>query len=460
MFMVRPSHRPENRTGTSPSVRGRPSRTASLAVLALALAACSGGDGSSQAKHGTVVVTATSIAGTPISGVSAEIFDGTLRTEITDANGEARFADIRARDALVGLRAPGYYAPASKEIVVPADAVVNVPFNVVHKTEATLVLLGTHPVYRADGNKLAVDLDAALLDANGAPWETLTSADFEVGLDCGDGCYTWDVDGNTQSFEFSATVIDAALVPAPITPRPTIAAAVLLEPSAEMGAWDPDALRLKALANYFDSITAPDTVALGSYQGLPGTPALTTYGEFVADTGDLRTTLATLAGQELGTNALDAALADMISFTEASTAAGSPDLLRAIVTVRGGDYSYRDHDCGDVSCVQVRSAAEDAAIANGIAIVAIGPSTFYYPDSPNISRTGGAVARVDDPAQFPVVFRALNSIVGHHLAYTRVRIVLDTGAPDVWIPGRVVPIFLSIHLAADNTVPWYLEIPI
>ncbi len=438
----------------------RTTQTSFMAVLALALAACSGGDGSSQAKYGTVVVTATSIAATPISGVTVEIFDGRLRTESTDANGEARFTDIRARDALVGLRAPGDYVPASKEIVVPADAVVNVPFTVVHKTDATLVLLGAHPVYPADGNKLTVDLDVALLDANGAPWETLTSADFGVRLDCGDGCYTYNVDGYQQFFDFSGNVIDAAFVPAPITPRPVIAAAVLLEQSAQMGAWDPGALRLQALGNYFDSITAPDTVALGSYQGVPGTPALTTYGEFTSDTGDLRTTLAALAGQESGTNPLDAALADMIAFTAANATAGSPDLLRAIVTVRGGDYSYRDHDCGDLSCVQVRSAAEDAAIANGIAIIAIGPSTFYYPDSPNISRTGGAVVRVDDPAQFPVVFRALNSIVGHHLAYTRVRVVLDTGAPDMWIPGRVVPIFLSIHLAADNTVPWYLEIPI
>jgi hypothetical protein len=442
----------------------RSTRTACIAALALVLSACSGGSsgvGVNKSYSGTVIVRATSISGTPIVGATVSLTDyAQTQTVGTDANGNARFDDVIRGDASVFLSAPGYYTRDTEQFVVSADSVKNLPLTLVHRTEATPVLLAAHPVYPADGNKLSVDLDVALLDSNGAPWETLTTSDFRASPVCDWGCYFWDVDGSDLGFVYNAGVVDAAFVPAPITPRRAIAAGVLVDQGAEMRVWDPDALRLQAVGSYFDSIAAPDTVALGSFQGVPGTPALTTYGEFTSDAGGLHTAVAALAGQESGTNPLYTALADMISFTAANTAPGPVNLQRAIVVVTGDDYSHRDGGCDDVTCTQVRSAAEKAALANGIAIVAVGPSTFNYPYLPSVSRTGGAVALVNDPVQFPVVFSALNSILGHSTAYTRVRVVLDSGEPDAWIPGRVVPIFLYIRLAPGTSIGWYLELPI
>jgi hypothetical protein len=447
-------------------------RKAFVAALTLVLAACSGGGGSSsQAKHGTVVIRTTSIAGTPIRGVTVSLGDSrSILTRDTDENGEARFEQVFGSYANVffpGGGPAGYYQPDYQEIVVRANSVMDVPVTLVQRTEATPVLLAAHPVYPANGSTLTIDLDVALLDANGAPWETLTTSNFETragipdpGLTGGFGGI-YDSDGSSLYIQWTASVIDAAFVAAPVTPRSAIAAAVLLDQSAGMGTWDLGGLRLQAVGSYFDSIAAPDTVALGSYQGVPGSPTLTTYGEFTSDAGGLRTALAALAGQESGTNSLDVALADMIAFTAANAAAGSDGLQRAIVTVRGGWYSSpKDYSCGDLSCTQVLSAAAETALANGIAVVEIDPSDLVFTEGLSVKRTDGAVAIVDVPAQLPMVFRAMNSIIGHSLAHTRVRIALDTRDPDTWKPGRSVPIQLKIRLGAASSIICYLDVPI
>jgi hypothetical protein len=110
-------------------------RTGCLLTLALALAACSGGSGSGAAgvaqspasnpqtptarppgttptvpkDKGSVIVRATTTAGTPISGVGVALnggFDG--RSVTTDGNGEALFKDVPTGDASTNLGGSGY----------------------------------------------------------------------------------------------------------------------------------------------------------------------------------------------------------------------------------------------------------------------------------------------------------------------------------------------------------------
>jgi hypothetical protein len=464
------------RTATSPSAFNQRGRTASLAVLALALAACNGGapNGSnvdqgpppapnpSPQPTGTVVVQAITTSGAPISGVDVSICSVTCPRAVTDANGEARFEDISAdRSAGISLSSPGYYR-AYRQLVVAADSATTLPVTLVHVAEATPVLLAAHPTYSSDGRTLALDIDVTVLDASGAPWQTLSASDFKGGGSC-DGWYAcWiDIDGNSTPYRFDATVVDASFTPVPNTSRPAMAAAVLLDQSARMASFDPDALRLQAVGTFFDSIISPDTVALGSYRSLPGTPILTTYGGFTSDATVLDAALIALAGQESGTNPFDVGIADMIAFAADNAAAGGSDQRRSIIAVMADSQNpdgWGYVDCGDLDCSQVRSAAVENARAAGISVFAMGPDNF--PASLVALQTGGAIARVQDPTQFPVVFRALNSIIGHNIAFNRLRIEMNANQPGVFAPGRTVVFELAVRVAVGSDIYWELTVPI
>lgn len=464
------------RTATSPSACNRRARTASLAVLALALAACSGGapNGSnvdlqpppapnpSPQSTGTVVVQAITTSGAPISGVDVSICSVTCTRAVSDANGEAQFEDISAdRSAGISMSSRGYYW-AHRQIVVAADSVTTLPMTLVHATEATPVLLAAHPTYSSDGRTLALDVDLTVLDASGAPWQTLTASDFKGGGSC-DGWYgCWiDIDGKSAPYRFDATVVDASFTAVPITPRPAIAAAVLLDQSAEMASFDPDALRLKAVGNFFDSIASPDTATLGSYQGIAGTPTVTTYGGFTSDATVFDAALTALSGRESGTNPFDVGIAGMIAFAADNAAAGGSDQRRSIIAVMADSQNpdgWGYVDCGDLDCLQVRSAAVENARAAGISVFAMGPDNF--PASLVAMQTGGAIARVQDPTQYPAVFRALNSMIGHELAFTRVRLNMNADQPGVFAPGRTVVFELAIRVAAGSNIYWELTVPI
>jgi hypothetical protein len=451
---------------TSSFARNRWLRTAPLVVLALAMAACSGASRptstpkSEEQRTGTVVVRAITTSGVAIGGVDVSLCGVVCRSTDTDATGEARFADFPVgNDVGTGLSSPGFYS-AYESFSVAADSVTTMPVTLVQVGEATPVLLAAHPTYSSDGRTLTLDIDVAVLDVNSAPWQTLSASDFKASGSC-DGWYgcSIDIDGTPTPYRFDATVIDASFTPAPNTPRPVIAAAVLLDQSAQMASFDPDSRRLQAVGNFFDSITSPDTAALGSYQCLPGTPNLTTYGAFTSDATVFAVPLTALAGQESGTNPLDVAISEMIAFVAVN--AGAIDLRRSVIAVTADSQSADDPDsadCGELGCSQFLPMIVDNARAAGVSVVAMGPENRST--SLIALQTGGAVVRAQDPMQFPVIFSAVNSIIAHDLAFNRVRMFLNADQPGVFSPGSKVAFGLEIRVAAGSYINWDLTVPL
>ena len=437
-------------------------RTGPLLALTLALAACSGGSGSGAAgvaqsaapnpqtptagppaatptvprDTGSVIVTATTTAGTPISGVSVALnggFDG--RSKTTDVNGEALFNDVPTGEASTNLGGSGYHWAGLGGLVVTKDSVTKATVTLEHVTEATPVVLATHPVASSDGKTLTVDVDIAVLDENGVARETLTAADFGLKGVCDWGWCVVDTDGSDTNRSYDAHVVDAALNPMPTPVLRTMATGILLDQSADMATFDPSGIRLRAVNSFLESVTAPDTVAIGSFQRIAATPILTTYGGFTSDAASLRTAVSSLAGKERGTSPLHAALAEMIAFTAANTPAGSSKLRRSVIAVTN---SWQPDECPDFrACQQAKLAIAEAARASDISVIAIGQASDG-PAAEIAARTKGAFANVQDPAQLPVVFHALGSIVSRNVAYNRVRIELTADQPGTFLPGRAV----------------------
>jgi hypothetical protein len=234
-----------------------------------------------------------------------------------------------------------------------------------------------------------------------------------------------------------------------------MAAGILLEQSTDIARFDPSGIRLRAVSSFPESVTPPDTVALGSFQGIAATPTLTTYGGFTSDAASLRTAVSSLAGNARGTSPLHAALAQMIAFAAANTPAGSPTLQRSVIAVTD---SWPSAECFDFkACQRAKFAVTEAANASGISVIAIGSDG---PAAEIAARTNGAFAYVQDPAQLPVVFHALRSIVSRNLACNRVRIELDAGQPGTFLPGRTVGGYLEVLIGPNTHLMSWLAFPI
>jgi hypothetical protein len=473
-----------NRSPDAAQITGRPFRTAFLAAIVLATAACGGGgDGAGSLAgpaggatpqpptsapptspptppaavgKGSVIVRVTTSSGSPIDGIDVGLnFDG--RTKTTDATGEARFNDVPAGDTSAQTGGRGYHW-AGRRFAVTGGSLTEVTVTLEHVTEATPVLLATHPVASDDGGTLTVDFDIAVLDERGVARETLTASDFVLYGSCSwDGCI-FEADGTNTNLWYDARVSDATFSPLPMSPRPAIAAAVLLDQSADMASFDPIGLRFEAVTSFFESVTPPDAVTLGTYQGVPSTAVLTTYGDFTSDTEGLRTAVNALAGQERGTNPLYTAITDMIAYTATHAPSGSNERQRSVVAV-STEPTVGDDACTHLeSCRRAMLAAAEAGRAAGVALVSIGRG--YAPPACEIAkRTGGACALVEDPAQLPVVFRALDGILGRSLAFSRVRLVLEA-QPGAFVPGRTVGGYLEVRIGPHTTLMWWVSIPI
>lgn len=435
--MLAPNRQFNAQAANAPARVAHQPRIAFLVIVALTLAACGGGDSESP-ELGAVRLKVTTAAGAPIGGAHVNNLSAT--PPVTDLNGEVTIKNLLPGEQRADVTKPGYFM-ATRSFEITSGAVKDVTIALERVTVATPVVLATHSVASNDGKTLTVDVDLALLDENGTSWETLTPSAFEVigGGICDNG--TCGIDSQGREFHYTARVDRSTFSFTPARSRPAIAAAVLLEQSAAMTSFDPTGQRLKAVNSFFESITSPDVVALGSYQRVAGRPVLQTYGGFTSDAKVFRTVIDAMSGQEQGSNPRGRAVADMIAFMDANPPAGPDDLQRAVVLVTQGQPK-------DSTDNELPSLA-----ASRVSVVAIS-ARLLYPDPGEYTKIGDAFVLAQDPEQLPVVFRALGSIVGRSLAHNRVRIVLDTTLSGAFAPGSRAMPMMSVRVSAQTVIGW------
>jgi len=449
-----------------------------LAAAAMTLVACGGG-GSEQSgagvappttgspptappsqqpvSKGSVVIRAITTAGLPVGGVTVSLnggFDG--RSVTTDANGEASFQDVPAGDASTNLGGSGYYV-VSRRLTVTEGSQTRVTVTLMRTTEAVPVLLATYPAKpSADGSRLTVEADVAILTSDGSSRADLVAADFGLEGSCGWYQCVLEADGRDTYAGYAARATVASLNTVSVPPGASSAVGVLIEQSGKMGTFDPQGLRLQAVRDYFDRVLPPNLVTLASQRDTGATPFLTTYGGFTSDGSQFRSAIDGLRGQEAGDSRTLGAIAEMADFMKANIAGmtGSP---RLAMVVMGTDAAIHG-DCPDqTTCQRSLQAALDAVRTAGITVIAAGLSGA----AKVAASTGGPSAWIQDPGQWPVLFRALDPLALGGLPYYRVRLELEAGTQGVFIKGRSVMGELTVRVGTDTRLfLWYLSIPI
>lgn len=452
-------------------------RALALAAAAVALVACSGGSGQSGAGgtpqpagtpstqppstapsgKGSVVVQVVTPAGLPISGVGVALnggFDG--RSVTTDANGEALFDDVPAGDASTNLGGAGYHL-AVRRLSVSAGSQTRVAVTLLRASDAVPVLLATYPAKpSADGSRLTVEADIAILNSDGSSRANLVAGDF--GLEGGCGWYGCVIEagGRDTGLAYRAQATVASFNTVAVPPGTSSGVGVLIEQSSKMGTFDPQGLRLQAVRDYFDRVLPPNSVTLASQRDTGATPFLTTYGGFTSDGIQFRSAIDGLRGQEAGDSRTLGAIAEMAAFMK-SNIAGVAGSQRQAMVVMGTDAAAPG-DCPDqATCEQSLQAALDAVKAADITVISAG----FSGASEVAARTGGPMAWIQDPGQWPVLFRALDALAVGGLPHYRVQLELDAGGPGVFIKGRSVRGELTVRVGTDTQLfLWYLWIPI
>lgn len=456
-------------------------RTLWLATAAAMLVACGGGGSGDSgtgalppptgspstpppstpppASKGSVVVRAITSAGVPVRGMSVALNGGfDARSVETDANGEALFEDVPVGDASTNLGGAGYHS-AYRRLAVTDGSQTRATVTLQRMTEAVPVLLAAYPARpSADGRSLTVEVDVAVLTADGSSRADLVAGDF--GLEGGCGWYPCivEADGRDTGLAYRAQATVAPFNTVAVPPGTSSAVGVLIEQSATMGTFDPQGQRLQAVRDYFDRVLPPIVVTLASQRDTGTTPVLTTYGGFTSDGSRFRSAIDGLRGQEAGDSRTLGAIAEMADFMKSSIAgvAGSP--RQAMVVI--GTNAAVPGDCPDqTTCQRSLQAALDAVKAADIKVIAAG--NIYSGAAEVAAGTGGSSVAIQDPGQWPVVFRALDALAVGGLPHYRVKLELDAGAPGVFVEGRRVLGALTIRIGTDTQLLlWELSIPV
>lgn len=445
-------------------------RALCLAVAAATLVACGGGSSGDSgtgalppstgspsnpppsnpppASKGKVVVRAITTTGMPVRGMSVGLNGvGQGRSATTDANGEASFKDVPAGDGSAHLGGSGYHY-ASRGFTVADGSETRLTVSLQGVTEAVPVLLATYPAKpSADGQTLTVEVDLAVLAADGSSRADLVAGDFGLEGSCGwYGC-VFEADGRDTNAGYWARATAASFNTVAAPPGASSAVGVLIEQSATMGTFDPQGLRLQAARDYFDRVLPPSLVTLASQRDTGTASILTTYGGFTSDGSRFRSALDGLRGQEAGDSRTLEAIAEMAGFMKAGIAGATGSPRQAMVVMTSWEPGCPDPSTPG-TCESSTQSAVEAAQAAGITVIAAG---HIYTAVPAVaSGTGGPSVAIADPGQWPVLFRALDPLVLGGLSHYRVRLELDAGKPGVFIKGRRVRGELWMRVGTDT----------
>jgi hypothetical protein len=330
---------------------------------------------------------------------------------------------------------------------------------------ATPVLLGARGKPFADGSRLQVEVDVAVLDERGEVIETLTGSDFAlVGEPCGWGrpcVYTPAGDLLPGEIYYDhpgpATLLERVIAGDGVTASST---ALLLEESEAMASRDPQGVRYAAVDSLLRATFAPDLVALGSYRAAADRPLLTVHGDFTSDGSSLRPVLDALRGHASGPNPVLSAVAAMLDFANTRAPATTNDARINLVAFIG-DGRIADSE-GDWPSYGGRlGTLAEAALANDVRLLVIGRGNASINGNGLTALamlTGGLHVAASHPVQLVAITPRLPDLLARRVGFQRLLFELQSSGPGVFTAGNVADVSMSIKVDAGLTS--YIDLPI
>ena len=435
-----------------------------IGCLACLLAACGsgGGDGSSgeapqvAAAKGTVTVRVLDESGQPAPQAWARVEDSrgaNWQSSVTDA-GDVVVRDIIAGPARVIAGADGLYDSAPVTVQVAADRDSRLDLKLQRRNAATTALLGARAVGRsADGTRLVLEADIAVIDAAGQPVLGLTAADFSMpqwycGFDAGWWCIRgpngtdagrWQpTTGQPDSFE---------LVAAP--PSHDFAAGLLIDQGERIAESRVDPARVQGLAEFLESLVGANSIALAEYSTKPGEPTLRSHGGFVSDGRALLPGISGLDQRVGGSSPTVQASTLMLDFMRSQAPVQPP----ALVVIGAGSEFDETATSSDVDAM-IRSAATP------ITTIGFGDLYAAVTAAQVAQGTGGASVNVTFPAQYLTALRGLEQLLSGGMPFYRMRFTVEVSPAGIAAPGSTLYTSVSVAVTARDVLRVMIVLPL
>jgi hypothetical protein len=406
-------------------------------------------------------VRVTDVEGNAIEGANVTITGGGAQYQATtDANGIAVFTSVPAGEQTFMISAPGFDTQMFSSGIGPGTY-----FGLSLEAEGewaigTPIVLRTRLLDRAvDGSTMAFSVDLAVIDERSEAIQTLTSADFSIGLfDCGWGgerdCAS-DADGNhTGNWGFGQSPRSFFGLQPPAVHRPYLVDVLAVR--SDRSDWRTNRPYWETLApalkSFVSEVGGSDSVSLSrvGYEG--GVVTHTVLGPFTSDGTiyfDVIDQLAQPAGHDWPPvqQSLTAAILRAADARDQASVGTEPGVL-----ILGQPFM---------------SLAEINAVATLAQQAGVSVSTVEYWTTQGARelamRTGGFVAEAADTRQFPTVFSAMDRLLAGAMPFYRMEFEL-TGEPETFVAGGNAQVQLhinvptsfpsrGIHAVADVAIP-------
>lgn len=429
-----------------------------ITVAALCAFGIAGCNGTSSSAHGTssshfvatgtptppvtsvdLDIIAMDVNRLPIANAEITVAVGNVqRKATTSANGSASFANLPPGEATFSTSAPGFetqtftywlsFAHESLELALSANGAWAI---------GRAIVLGSRMIELAsDGSAMTFSIDVAVIGEHSEALETLTSDDFSIfSIDCGWGgprdCAS-DSEGNVTAgdgnFSPDGPAQSFGLQP-PLARHPYLVG-VLAERSTAVSDWDE---RAPALKTFFTALGGNDSASLASVKTNNGITTLTVLGPFTSDGRMYLDAIDQLPAPAGDAPQLQESLLEWVRQAAAADSGGMPGVERTVLLMVTPGMTIPEID---------EAAALARQLGVHISAVIVGEN-YGIPET--AVRSGGFVARVDDPRQLSIIFGAMDQLLAGTMRYYRMQYRIK-GNPGTFVSGGNAKVRMKIHV--------------
>jgi hypothetical protein len=322
------------------------------------------------------------------------------------------------------------------------------------RNAATTALLGARTVSKsADGRRLVLEADIAVIDEAGQPVLGLTAADFSMphwycGHDAGYWCIRGPNGSDAGRWQPTTGRPDSfTLIPAP--PSHDFAAGLLIDQGDRIAEASADPARAEGLTEFLESFVGGNSVAVAEFSTRPDEPTLRTHGGFVNDGRTLLPAISGLDQRVGGSSPTIRASALMLDFMLEQSPVQPPALV-----VIGDGWAFDE--------TAPLSEVDTMIQSTGTPVTTIGFGDLYAAmTAAQVAQgTGGASVSVSFPAQYRTALRGLEMLLAGGMPFYRMRFAVDVDPAGIAVPGSTLYTAVQVEVTERDILRVMVVLPL